>query len=94
MSNIDRDSIKSAIRILIHMQPIMIAQTHLNSNLWERLYQKEKQYEKLLRKAGFSWNAIMHIENLGSALYFKNYCKTGAKEAAKWMLNFIPADNN
>lgn len=94
MTKFERDSIKSVIRILVHIQPLMIAQSRLNSNLWEKLYQRERHYEKLLRKAGFSWNSIIHIENLGSALYFKNHRKTGAKEAAKWMLNFIPADNN
>lgn len=89
MSQFERDSVKSCIRIFVHMQPIMIAQSRQYGNLWGNLYKLYCKLENQLRTHGFSGDAIWHMELLGAGLYFKNRHHMSMKEISEYILDMV-----
>ena len=89
MSQFERDSVKSCIRIFVHMQPIMIAQSRQHGNLWDNLYKLYCKLENQLKKHGFSNDAIWHMELLGTGLYFKNRRHMSMKEISEYILEMV-----
>ena len=79
------EAIKKTIHALAFIQPSMVNTVLDDTKMWDALYEAHKRFECELRDAGFSWDAILHIERLGSAIYSKREQGRLEKSMLYWL---------
>ena len=65
------EAIKKTIYAFAFIQPSIVSTVLVDTKVWNALYEAHKRLERELREAGFSWDAILHLERLGTAIYYK-----------------------